>query len=173
MSAGGFLKQARIPFFIFQARVVLTACVIFICATLGVFAFQLITGQVPPLGPHLALLGAFLPMMILFLLPLSVIMSIIGTLFRDVKHIAGLAVQAMMFMSPVILPREVLEAPHLQAMQYINPMVPLLDMFRAPILYGNYWLMQDVLVVLIWTAALWALAIIMSINVGRKLVFAV
>lgn len=170
--AEGYLKQTRVPFFIFQLRIPFTSLVILLFAIAGLFILQAATQRLPQLGEHLLLVPAFLGVFLLFGIPLATLMSIIGTQFRDVKHISAIAVQALFFISPVMLHRDVLEKPELAFLNYMNPMVPLLDMFRAPVLYNQLWDRTDVIIVSIWIVALWAAALLLSAKVGRKLVFA-
>lgn len=172
LRAGGYLQQARIPFLIFQARTVLSASVVFSIAILGVLVFAVSIGHLPAIGPHLVLIPAFFAIYLFFLIPLSILMSLIGCYYRDLKHISGLAMQALFMVSPIFMPRDALNSPTLQFMQYLNPVVPLFDMFRDPVLYGRFWEAQDVLVVGIWSVGLWAAAITASISVGRRPVFA-
>lgn len=172
ISAGGYLKQARIPFFIFQTRVVLTALVFFLFEVFAFFVVSLAVGKFPPPGQHLLLIPAYLGVMLLFGLPLTILMSVLGTLYRDVRHISALALRALFLLSPIMLPREIFEQPHLKFMEFVNPAVPMLDMFRDPVLYGKLWDLQDVLVMSVWIVGIWALALVASASAGRKLIFA-
>lgn len=171
-NAAGYLKQARIPFFIFQVRTVLTGSVIFFFATIGVFLFAAGSGGLPPLGLHLLLLPAFLAVYILFLTPIAMLMSITGLLYRDVKHIAQIGVQGLFLTSPVMLPREIFSEPHLKFFEFLNPMIAVLDLYRAPVIHGAFWNVQDMIVISIWIVGLWSAAAIASVSVGRRLVFA-
>lgn len=170
-SAAGYLKQARIPFLIFQVRTVLTSSVIFLFATIGVFVFAVAIGAFPPVGLHLLLVPAFLGVYLLFLIPIVMMMSVIGLKFRDVKHIAQLVVQGLFLMSPVMMPREMFAQPHLKFIEFLNPMVAVLDLFRAPVLNGALWNSQDVIVISIWISGLWVAALVSSISAGRRLVY--
>lgn len=170
--AEGYLKQTRVPFFIFQLRVPFTSLVILMFAIAGLFILEAATQRLPTFGLHLLLVPAFLGVFIMFGVPLATLMSIIGTQFRDVKHISAIGVQALFFVSPVMLHREVLEDPRLAFLNYINPMVPLIDMFRAPVLDSRMWDQSDVIIVSIWIVALWVMALLASAKAGRKLVFA-
>lgn len=172
-AAGGYLRQARVPFFIFQLRVTLTGLVFFLFELVAVLGFALAIGAFPPPGPHLMLIPLFMGMATLFCCALSIIFSIAGTLYRDIRHASGLFLRALFLTSPVMLPREILDQPQLKFLEVLNPLVPLLDMFRDPMIYGKMWEAQDVLVISIWTAGLWAIALIWAASVGRKLVFAV
>ena len=171
--AAGFVKQARIPFFVFQLRTVLTSTVIFLFAIIGVFAFAAGVGSFPPIGLHLLLVPAFVGIYILFLTPIAILMSVTGLLFRDVKHIAQIGVQGLFLTSPVMLPREMFAEPHLKFLEFLNPLVAILGLFRAPVLQGVFWNVQDMIVVAIWIVGLWSVAIITSMSVGRRLVFAI
>lgn len=169
-NAAGYLKQARIPFFIFQVRIVLTSAVILFFGTVGVFAFSVAVGAFPPIGLHLLLVPTFFGIYVLFLTPIAMLMSVTGLQFRDVKHIAGLGVQGLFLMSPVMMPRDLFG--QLPYFEFINPLVPVLDLYRAPILHGALWSAQSVMAVSIWIVGLWAAAIISSVTSGRRLVYA-
>lgn len=171
--ARGFVMQGRIPFFIFQLRVMLSAAVMFMFGMLGVIGFSLATGQPPVLGLQLLLVPAFLGVAMIFCLPITIIMSLIGAQFRDVGHISGLVQRAVFMLSPIMLPREILAADHLNWMEVVNPLVPLLDMIRDPLMYGNYWDPKDVIVLSIWTAGLWIVAMLVAGSSGRKVVFSI
>lgn len=172
-NAGGFVRQARIPLFIFQLRVALSGLVFFLLSIVSVLFFQVVTGQPPVIGVNLLLLPAFMAVALLFMLPIIIIMSLIGAMYRDVRHISSLFERALFLLSPVMLPREVLHAPQLQFMEYANPMVSFLDMFRDPLVYGKLWEVQDVIVMSIWIVGLWAIALITASSIGRKVVFAI
>jgi lipopolysaccharide transport system permease protein len=170
--AEGYLKQTRVPFLVFQLRIPFTSLVILLFAIAGLVILQAATQKLPMLGQHLMLIPAFLVLFMLFGIPLAVLMSIIGTQYRDVRHISQIAVQALFFISPVMLQRDILHKPELAFLSYVNPMVPLLDMFRAPVLYNQLWGQSEVVVVSIWIVALWGAALLLSAKVGRNLVFA-
>jgi lipopolysaccharide transport system permease protein len=172
LNAAGFVRQARIPFLIFQIRSVLTGIVMLGFSLIGVFAFAAVTGHFQTFGLPLVLVPAFVCVAILFMLPIAIIMSNIGAMYRDVRHIAALAERAIYMISPVFLPREILASPHLQFLEVANPLVPFIDMFRDPVMNGKFWELQDMLAMGAWIVGLWALAITVSVSNGRKLVFA-
>lgn len=171
--AVGYIRQARIPLFVFQARVPFSGLVTFLCALVGLALMLAALQMLPPIGVHLLLIPAFIGMMVMFMLPVSVIFSVLGAQLRDLKHIMGLAIQALFFLSPVMLSRATLDQPHLAILKYLNPMVPLLDMFRAPVLHGTMWNEQSVIIVCVWGAALWVIAFIVAARAGRRIVFAI
>lgn len=172
MSSAGYLRQARIPFLIFQMRVPLSGLVIMGCGWVGLVMLMAVTGHMPAIGFHLLLLPLFVGMLLLFVLPLSIIFSIIGPSFRDARYIIALALQAVFFLSPVMLDRAVLHSPSLSLLQYINPVISLLDLFRDPMLHGALWSLQDLAIWALWTIGLWAIALVTMVRTGRKIIFA-
>jgi lipopolysaccharide transport system permease protein len=172
ISSVGYLRQARVPFLIFQARVPLTGTVVFFAGLLGLLGMVAALQMLPPLGLHLLLIPAFPFVMVAFFLPVAIIFSVLGAQFRDLRHIVGIAMQALFFVSPVMLDRSLFLGDRLGILQYANPIVPLLDMFRGPVLDGRMWSTQEMLVVGLWGAGLWVLASVVAIRAGRKLVFA-
>jgi lipopolysaccharide transport system permease protein len=171
-SASGFVRQARIPFLIFQVRTVLTALVVFLVALPGALLVAGVVTGGANIGPQLVLVPAFLGVAFFFMLPIVITMSIVGAMFRDVRHISQLVERALFLMSPVMLPREILEQPQLRFLEFVNPLVSFIDMFRDPILYGKFWNTQDMIVISIWIAIFWVVAIYAATSVGRKIVFA-
>lgn len=172
IQAEGYIKQTRIPFLAFQVRIPLGSMVILFFGLIGLVVLQTALGRTPPLGPHLFLVPAFFLMLLVFALPLAIIMSILGTLYRDTKHISQLAIQGLFFISPVMLGREVLARPELQWLTYLNPVISLIGLFREPMIYGEGWTANELTIILAWTAGLWLIAIAMSIKVGRRIIFA-
>ena len=172
MNAAGYLKQSRIPLFVFQIRVPLTALVIFLFAIVGLVGLMGGLGVLPPFGLHYLYVALFPAVMLFLMVPIAMLFSLLGAQFRDTQHIMTLVVQGLFFISPVMLPREVLVEPQLSWLQYVNPMVSVLDLFRDPLLHGLTWSQEDVIVVSAWGAGLWILAVFASARFGRKIVFA-
>lgn len=171
-SSAGYLKQARIPFLIFQLRAPLSGLVVLGCGMIGLIGLMAVVGQLPPIGPALLLLPVFAAMLLLFAIPVSIIASIVGPLFRDARYVIGLALQAVFFLSPVMLDRAVLHNEGLLLLQYLNPVISILDLFRAPLLHGEAFDLVSVGIWAAWTAALWLIAIITMVRTGRKIIFA-
>lgn len=172
LNAEGHLRQTRIPFIVFQTRLPLTGLVILSCGLLGLLIMLAALGDLPEPGLHLLLVPAFFGVFLIFSIPLAIIMSVLGTQFRDLKHISGILVQGLFFLSPVMFPREMLAKPELWFLKFINPMVPLIDMFRTPLIDSAYWDTTSVYTVAVWTLVLWIAAITISGFAGRRIVFA-
>lgn len=171
-ASGGYLKQGNIPLIIFQSRCVLSGTVTFLAGFVGLLGLLAVLQKFPEFGPHLLYTPLILPILIVFLAPVAIIFSFLGTQFRDIHHAVGIAINGLFFMSPIMLDREFMNAPHLEFLHYVNPLMPLLDLMRDPILYSRPWDLQDVAVLGVWTVILWAIAIAVSAKFGRKIIFA-
>jgi lipopolysaccharide transport system permease protein len=82
-NAQGYLKQTRIPFFVFQIRTALTGLVILLFGMIGLVAMMAVMGRLPALGVHLLLIPLYFPIVFMFMAPLAITMSILGTQLRD------------------------------------------------------------------------------------------
>ena len=171
INAQGYMKQTRIPFFIFQVRTATTGLVIFFAGVVGLIALQIAMGRPPPLTTALLLVPVYFVVLFAFMAPLSVIMSILGTKFRDLKYITGLAVQALFFLSPVMLVREIFAEGRIAILDWVNPMAQLIHMFRDPIMDGKFWTLAQVGATFGWISAFWIFAWILSAGSGRRIVF--
>jgi lipopolysaccharide transport system permease protein len=169
----GYLRQARIPFFVFQARQPLSGLVVAGFGFLGFVVFAAAFGELATPGLHTLLVIPYVGLLFLFALPLAMILSVLGVQFRDLKHISTILVQGLFFISPIMLVRDVLKSETLAWMQFANPIVPLLDLFRAPLLDGKMWSPTELVTMAAWISALWVIAIGVSIRNGRKLIYSI
>ena len=168
----GYLKQGRIPLLIFQLRAPLAGFFTYAAGYLGLIGLQLSLNVLPPVGPHLLLLVPFSLILVAFLIPVSCIFAILGTQYRDLRHAMMVILNGIFFLSPIMIAREYLEADHLQFLHYVNPLMPLLELFRAPMLDGQMWSLEPLLVILVWTVSVWTIALTLSLSFGRKITFA-
>lgn len=171
VNASGYLRQLRIPFLVFQMRGPLVSTVIFLFGFIGLVGLILVLGMAPPVGPELLLIPLALVFAFLFVMPVGIILSIIGAKFRDMRYITMLVLQAMFFVTPVMLTRDYMMKPELAFLHYVNPAVPLISLFREPLLYGHLWDARDLLILSCWTAGLWAVAALVSAAFGRRIIF--
>jgi lipopolysaccharide transport system permease protein len=169
----GYLRQARLPLFLLQARVPCAEAISFLFALAGFFILQIAFGNAPPLAPSLLLLIPFVLIVIVIGVPLSIIFSILGAQLRDLQHITSMALRALFFCSPILAERERFDRPGLEFMSWANPVMPLMDLFRDPAVNGTWWDPYDLLVIAIWCVVLWAIALAMAATQGRHIVYSI
>jgi len=170
--AAGYLRQARVPLVVFQARVPLTGMVTFLAGMVGLLAMLAVLGKFPSLSWNLALVAAFPFILIIFFLPVAVIFSVLGAQFRDLRHIVQIGLQALLFVSPVMFERAMFNDERLIILQFVNPLFPLLDMLRAPLLYDRGWTNAELMTLGAWAGLLWLASFLFAGRAGRKIVFA-
>ena len=109
--------------------------------------------------------------LLLFSAPLAILSAVINIKFRDFQQFIGLLLQIVWYMSPVFLPKTVFEKPGLAEISAFNPVAALMNLLRDPLLYDTTPQLNDAALVLVWTAALWLLAIITLRRNERRIVF--
>jgi lipopolysaccharide transport system permease protein len=171
-SSAGFLRQARVPFLIFQARIPLSGFVVLMAGMVGLLVFVGALQKFPAPSLHLLLIAAYPFLLVAIFMPLAIVFSFLGAKFRDLRHIVQIALQAVFFVSPIMIDRTAFMSDRLSVLQFANPMVPLLDMLRGPLLEGRMWTNQEIMIVSLWGAGFWALAVIVGARAGRKIVYA-
>jgi len=87
-----------------------------------------------------------LPMLFLAM-GISWFLSSLGTYVRDVGQFVGVAMQAMLFMTPIFWPSHA-APPFLKPLLWVNPLAPVVDGFRKVALFGE---MPDFSALGIWT----------------------
>lgn len=129
------IKKVVFPLEILPWATVLSACV------------QLLIGGAILLVLHLIGLGNIplsalaLPLVWLPLLPLCLgltwLLSAVGLFIRDIGQIVSLTMSALVFISPVFFPVEVLPA-KVQEWMWLNPLAPIMTQTRTVLLQGQW-----------------------------------
>ena len=104
-------------------------CLIQLIVCAGVWVFFLVRGEVVFTG--LPLLG-MIPLLLLSAFmgtSLGMIISSLTVKYRDLGHVAGIGVQGLMYVSPVLYPVSQL-SPILRRIVYLNPMSAFIEAFR-------------------------------------------
>lgn len=117
-----------------------------------------ITGDVAPLCMA-ALPLAYAPLMLLCL-AVGWTLASLGVYFRDIGHGVGIAVQMLMFLSPIVYPVQAVPVEFQQAM-YLNPLTTIVEVFRSLLLWHSWpdwrpWLAWTLVsAVLAWLSHAW------------------
>jgi lipopolysaccharide transport system permease protein len=92
--------------------------------------------QVPP-TPALIVVPLLLGIQVMFTAGIALIVSMANLFLRDVKYIFELCLTVWMFGTSVVYPVSLVEG-RLGTLLQLNPMTPLIDGYRAAILYGQF-----------------------------------
>jgi ABC-type polysaccharide/polyol phosphate export permease len=132
-----YLRQFPVPLAIFPLRTALGSAVHFFAALAVAFVFAALT------------LGFRSPLVLITIVPavallfcmgwaLAALMGIATVLYDDVQHLAQLGFQALFYLTPILYPPETLsDQPALATIIALNPLVPLLNLIRDPIVFGQ------------------------------------
>jgi ABC-type polysaccharide/polyol phosphate export permease len=129
----GLIKKIYIPKLLFPAGVTTALLVDSVLTSAALFIIIL------AIGGQLTLALFFIPIayMLLFLFSfgIALVMTIGTVYFRDLQHVVGILMQALLFLTPVFYKPESLEG-KVSWLIALNPLTQFVELFRAPIYSG-------------------------------------
>lgn len=164
----GLIKKIYIPKLIFTLSTSLGLFIdcILTSATLLILIF-VIGGKLS--WPLFFLPFSFL-LLFMFSLGLSMIVAVVTVYFRDLQHVLGIVLQALFFLTPILYKPEAL-AGKIAFLVALNPVVPFIDLFRAPIYLGTLPSNGTLLLSLTYTFISMVGGFLFFMKYERKLVF--
>lgn len=131
-----YIRQFPAPYAIYPLRVALGAGVHFVSALVVVIVAAWTLRGV---GNGLALLSLVPTLAILLLLgwALAVLAGLAHVFFQDTRHLCELGFQMLFYATPIIFEPRLLEDHRLGWLVKLNPLVPLLELIRVPVLDGR------------------------------------
>ena len=131
---GGLLKRIYVPRTIFAVASVAHGVVNLVISLATLAVIMALVGH--PFHATWLFLPVPILLLALFSLGVALFMSTLAVFFVDVFDIFQVVIQALFFLTPIIYPTEILPTKY-QVFQRMNPMVYLLETFRAPLLDGT------------------------------------
>lgn len=126
----GLIKKIYLPKLIFPLSI---ACAFLIDSALS---FVVLFAIIIIMGVSLSWAVLFIPLayLLLFFLTLGIglIASIATVFFRDLEHVILIAMQGLFFMTPILYKHDAL-AGKVAWLMGLNPVVPFIELFRAPL----------------------------------------
>jgi lipopolysaccharide transport system permease protein len=136
--AAPYIRQQQIPLAIFPLRTVLgTGFHALVALGLAALIAWLLKGF--PTG--VALVSLIPSLALLFLLGwfLAIIGGVLHTHFHDTRHLVEIGLQILFYLTPILYhPESFAQHQHLFRMVEWNPMTAVLELFRRPILHGEW-----------------------------------
>lgn len=129
------IKKIYIPKILFPLAVAIALLIDNLLMFASLFLIIFAIGGTVSL-PLLGLLPAYV-LLFIFSLGLGLIMAIVAVYFRDLLHIIGIIMQALVFLSPVYYKPDSLSG-GIQWVIEINPLSKFIDLFRAPIYSATF-----------------------------------
>lgn len=136
INSEAYIKQFSHPLVIYSLKQSLVLTINTLISGIGVFVW---CGIFNPQNIPLMLVTIPISILLIFLLSWSIttFSGIINTKFRDYQQMIGLIVQALWFISPVYFETKIYLNADIGFLIYYNPIARILNIVRAPFLYGN------------------------------------
>ncbi len=164
----GLIKKIYLPKMIFPVSVALG---VLIDSCLSFFALFLIIFAI---GGHFTWALLFIPvayvLLFIFSLGIALFVSIATVFFRDLQHIILIAMQAWFFLTPIMYKNEALVG-KVAWLVSLNPVVPFVDMFRAPLTQGMLPEYSTILTCVALAAGTFSLGFIFFLLKEKKIIF--
>ncbi len=133
-----YIRQYPAPLAIYPLRTTLGATIHFLMALLVVLSLMCYIK-----AGHLALLPllSLLPtlcLLFIFCWSLAVLAGFSNVFFQDTQHLCEVGFQICFYMTPIIYTKKILADNGLTWLLYINPLTPMLDLIRDPIVEGRF-----------------------------------
>lgn len=126
----GLIKKIYLPKAIFPLSIAFALLIDSVLSFLALFAIILF------IGGSLSWAVLFIPvaflLLFLFALGVGLAMSIATVFFRDLQHVILIAMQGLFFLTPILYQRDALMG-NVGWLVGLNPVVPFIEIFRAPI----------------------------------------
>ncbi len=146
---GSLLHRIYIPRTIFGISAIGTALVNLIISIVPLVLVMLFTNT--PLRISVIFLPVSMLLLACFALGFGLILSTLAVYFPDVTEMYQILLTAWMYLTPIIYPEEIIPPELLSIIQRVNPLYPIIRLFRLPIYDGRFPTVEEILPSLIWS----------------------
>lgn len=162
----GYVRQFKHPLAIYPLKTTIVNIVTLLIALIGLVLWILI---INPANLILSALAIPLAIIMLAVLgwPISILTAFTNIKYRDFGQVIGLVMQLIWYMSPVFLQTSMFKSVNLSNLVEYNPVTHVLNLIRAPLLFGRFPTLIDVAFVL-GTAIIFYIAAILRIRAAEK-----
>lgn len=135
------IRKVRVPQAVFPLSVVGSNLVNLVLSLIPLLLLMVVLRQ--PLTPALLFLPASILVLAVFTSGVTLLLATFTVFFRDVRHLAEVALQMLMYLSPVFYDLQMLgqhDSWWFRAFRLflrVNPLWYLLDLVRSPVYYGR------------------------------------
>jgi ABC-type polysaccharide/polyol phosphate export permease len=131
----GLIKKVYVPKILFPLSIAFAMLIDNVLMFLSLFVIVLAIGG--KVSPALVTILPSYVLLFFFSFGFALVFSVIAVYFRDLQHIIGVLMQALVFLSPVYYKPETL-ASRVQAFIQLNPLTEYILLFRAPVYSATY-----------------------------------
>ena len=164
----GLIKKIYLPKIIFPLSIASALLIDSALSFLALFAIIII------IGGSLSWAVLFIPfaylMLFFFALGIGLIMSVATVFFRDLQHVILIAMQGLFFLTPIIYKQDAL-AGEVAWLVGLNPFVPFIELFRAPIYLANLPSPSVILQAALLSLSAMVIGLLVFLRQEKKIVF--
>jgi ABC-type polysaccharide/polyol phosphate export permease len=131
-----YIRQHPAPVVIYFIRTALGSVTHFLIAVALILVLALVVSRTCGL-PALACLVPAVLLVFLFGWSLAVLAGFANVYFHDTQHLCEVGLQILFYGTPILYETSVLERRGLNWLLAVNPLVPLLELLRQPVLLGQ------------------------------------
>lgn len=131
-----YIRQVSAPMALYPMRTVLANGFHLLPGLVLVFTLTSLVHRVPSILGVLSVLPS-LVLLIMFGWSLATLFGLANVRFRDTRHLAEVAFQALYFLTPIMYEAKLFEGRKVGWIIHFNPLVPFIDLFRTPVLAGT------------------------------------
>jgi lipopolysaccharide transport system permease protein len=166
-----YIKIQKKPLLIYSLRISFLCLVQFLISFVGVLGWKAFTSGLNVNVAWIALVYGFL-ILIIWSFSLGLILAYITTFFRDFGQIVLLVFQLVWYISPIFIDKSAFQnGGLLETFNDWNPVALLLNIFREPIMLGEWPSSRDLLMPFVSGMALSLLAILVNARFKSKVIF--
>ncbi|MCU0587246.1 MAG: ABC transporter permease [Syntrophobacteraceae bacterium] len=163
----GYIKQIGLPHYVYVFRFFTSITINLLISLPCYFIIALFYGVPFGIGVLWAVPGLMLLCSSSFLM--IAIFSHLNARFRDVGHIAGVALQVLFFLTPIMWPFEMLKAHKIEWIALMNPFFHMIEVVRSPLLKSLAASPTSYLVAAVWLLFLGSLAWLVTRCFGQRI----
>jgi ABC-type polysaccharide/polyol phosphate export permease len=154
IQAEPYIRQHPLPLAVYPLRTTLGIMIHFLIA-LGLVVGLSLTLRGAAKAPDFLSLAASLPVLLLFGWAVGAIAGYVNVAFRDTQHVLDVVFQILFYLTPIIYPAQVLASTRFGWLLAYNPLLPLLNLVREPLIEGRPAPLSS-----------WAAAVVITLTVG-------
>ena len=130
----GLIKKIYIPKIVFPLSITMALLIDAVFSFIALFLIIIFLGS--PLSWAIFFIPIAFLLLLVFTLGVGLIVSIATVYFRDLQYVILIIMQGLFFLTPILFKPEAL-AGKVAWLVTVNPVVPFIDLFRAPLYLGS------------------------------------
>lgn len=168
ISNEGLIKKIYLPKLIFPLSLTIALFIDNILSFVVLFVLILLLGV--PLSGAIFFIPIAYALLFILAFGVSLIVSTASVFFRDLQYILGIVMQGLFFLTPILYKPEAL-AGKVTWLVALNPLVPFIELFRAPLYMAEMPSMDAIVRSFLIAAAVFALGLLVFRRRQKDIVF--